>query len=132
MKKAFSNQYLIMLGRLEIIRNFLILFFVFNCSFVEDKSEIDRFSIATEIICPNNKRYMIRYAYSHEVRMAIQKDYYRKIREDSNENFTVIRIPNIESFHIEKVKPEELINCDIIEGYIPNIYPNYIRSFKEK
>ncbi len=121
-----------MLALLKAIRNFSILLLFFNCSFLENNSDIERFGIASEIICPNNKRYMIRYAYKNEVRMAIQKDYYRKIREDSNENFIVIRIPNIESFHIEKAKPEELINCDIIESDIPQIYPNYIKSFKER
>lgn len=132
MIKAFLSRYSKILGLSKIIRDILILFFLFSCSFFEDKAEIERFGIASEIICPNNKRYMIRYAYKDEVRMALQRDYYRKIREDSNESFTVIRIPNIESFHIEKAKPEELINCDIIESYIPNIYPSYIRSFKEK
>ena len=132
MIKDFSNLYLKMLALLKTIRNFSILLLFFNCSFLENNSDIERFGIASEIICPNNKRYMIRYAHKNEVRMAIQKDYYRKIREDSNENFTVIRIPNIESFHIEKAKPEELINCDIIESDIPQIYPNYIKSFKER
>jgi len=132
MIKAFLSQYSKILGLSKIIRNILILFFLCSCSFFEDKAEIERFAIASEIICPNNTRYMIRYAHKDEVRMAIQRDYYRKIREDSNESFTVIRIPNIESFHIEKAKPEELINCDIIESYIPNIYPSYIRSFKKK
>jgi len=120
------------LALLKIIKNIIFLLFLVNCSFFNNQADIQRFEIASEIICPNNNRYMIRYAHKDEVRMAIQKDYYRKIREDSNESFTVIRIPNIESFHIEKAKPEELINCDIIESYIPNIYPSYIRSFKEK
>jgi len=132
MKKAFSNQFLKILALLKIIKNIIFLLFLVNCSFFNNQADIQRFEIASEIICPNNNRYMIRYAHKDEVRMAIQKDYYRKIREDSNESFTVIRIPNIESFHIEKAKPEELINCDIIESYIPNIYPSYIRSFKEK
>jgi hypothetical protein len=110
---------------------FLLIFamyFIFSCS--PSQSQIDRSNISTEIICPDNQRFMIRYAYAKEVEDAIAKDYKRKIREKSNENFTVIRIPNIESFHIHKMSPEKMMVCKIIQNYTKKIYPNYIKKFK--
>jgi hypothetical protein len=108
---------------------FIIFILLFSCS--KNALENNRRNISTEIICPDGKKYMIRYAYAEEVKMAIMKDYKRKIRENSNENFTVIRIPNIESFHIHKITPEKMIQCQVVEDYINKIYPSYIKKFKK-
>ena len=118
------------LGRLFLDKIFLLFFIgvIFSCS--PSPSEIERSNISTEIICPENKKFMIRFAYAKEVQEAITKDYNRKMREKSNENFTVIRIPNIESFHINKMPPEKMMECKIIQSYIKKIYPNYIKKFK--
>ena len=102
--------------------------FIFSCS--PSQSEIERSNISTEIICPENKKFMIRFTYAKEVEEAIKKDYKRKMREKSNENFTVIRIPNIESFHINKIPPEKIIECQVVENYITKMYPSYIKKFK--
>jgi hypothetical protein len=104
------------------------MYFIFSCS--PSQSEIERSNISTEIICPENKKFMIRFAYAKEVEQAIINDYNRKMREKSNENFTVIRIPNIESFHIHKMSPEKMMECKIIQNYTKKIYPNYIKKFK--
>ena len=108
---------------------FLIFILFFSCS--KNANNINRRNISTEIICPNGKKYMIRYAYAREVKMAIMNEYKRKIRENNNENFTVIRIPNIESFHIDKITPEKMIECKVYEDYINKIYPTYIKEFKK-
>ena len=108
---------------------FLISILFFSCS--KNALENNRKNISTEIICPDGKRHLIRYAYAKEVKMAIMKDYKRKIRENSNENFTVIRIPNMESFHIHKIPPEKIIQCKVVEDYIAKIYPSYIKKFKK-
>ena len=108
---------------------FLIFILFFSCS--KNAIENNRGNISTEIICPDGKKYMIRYAYAKEVKMAIMKDYKRKIRENSNENFTVIRIPNVESFHIHKISPEKIIECQVVENYITKVYPSYIKKFKK-
>jgi len=105
-----------------------VMFFIFSCS--PSPSEISRSNISTEIICPENKRFMIRFAYAKEVKEAIMKDYNRKMSEKSNENFTIIRIPNIESFHIHKMSPEKMMDCQIVQSYTKKIYPNYIKKFK--
>ena len=107
---------------------FLLFVLFFSCS--KNALENNRKNISTEIICPDGKKYMIRYAYAKEVKMAIMNDYKRKIRENSNENFTVIRIPNIESFYIQKIPPEKIIECQVVENYITKIYPSYIKKFK--
>ena len=119
------------LGRFYRDKKYLLIVFLsvcFGCS--KNLFESERGNISTEIICPENKRFMIRYAYEKEVREAIKKDYQRKIRDKSNENFTVIRIPNIESFHIHKMSPEKMMECKIIQNYTKKIYPNYIKKFK--
>lgn len=108
---------------------FLIFILLFSCS--KNTIENNRRNVSTEIICPDSKRYMIRFAYAKEVKKAITNDYKRKIRENSNENFTVIRIPNIESFHIHKISPEKIIKCNIVDDYITKIYPGYIKKFKK-
>jgi len=105
-----------------------VMCFIFSCS--PSQSEIERSNISTEIICPENKKFMIRFTYAKEVEEAIKKDYKRKMREKSNENFTVIRIPNIESFHINKIPPEKIIECQVVENYITKMYPSYIKKFK--
>ena len=105
-----------------------IMYFIFSCS--PSQSEIERSNISTEIICPENKKFMIRFTYAKEVEEAIKKDYKRKMREKSNENFTVIRIPNIESFHIHKMSPEKMMECKIVQNYTKKIYPNYIKKFR--
>jgi hypothetical protein len=108
---------------------FIIFILLFSCS--KNTLESNRKNISTEIICPDGKKYMIRYAYAEEVKMAIMKDYKRKIRENSNENFTVIRIPNMESLYIHKIPPEKMIQCQVVEDYINKIYPSYIKKFKK-
>ena len=108
---------------------FLIFVLFFSCS--KNAVESNRKNISTEIICPSGKKYMIRYAYAKEVKMAIMNEYKRKIRENNVENFTVIRIPNIESFHIDKIPPDKIIECRVVEDYITKIYPNYIKKFKK-
>ena len=104
------------------------MFFICSCS--ASQSDIDRSNTSSEIICPENKKFMIRFAYAKEVEQAIMNDYNRKMREKSNENFTVIRIPNVESFHIHKMSPEKMMECKIIQNYTKTIYPNYIKKFK--
>ena len=107
------------------------IFFILFCSCSKNLTESERENISTEIICPDNKRFMIRYAYAKEVKNAIIKDYKRKMAEKSSENFTVIRIPNVESFHINKMSPEKMMDCKITQNYINKIYPNYMKKFKK-
>ena len=108
----------------------LIIFLSFFCSCSKNSFEKSRKNISTEIICPENKRFLIRYAYEAEVREAIKRDYQRKIAEKSSENYTVIRIPNVESFHIHKMSPEKMMECKIIQNHTSKIYPTYIKKFK--
>jgi len=108
---------------------FLIFMLFFSCS--KNSIENNRKNVSTEIICPDGNRHMIRYTYAREVKTAIMNDYKRKIRENSNENFTVIRIPNIESFHIHKIPPEKIIECQVVEDYTAKMYPAYIKKFRK-
>lgn len=107
------------------------IFFIVFCSCSKNLIESERRNISTEIICSENKRFMIRYAYATEVKNAIIQDYKRKIAEKSSENFTVIRIPNVESFHISKMPPEKMMECKVTQNYIDKIYSNYVKKFKK-
>lgn len=120
------------LAQLFLDKKFLLIILLsFFCSCSKNSIETARNNISTEIICPENKRFMVRYAYEREVREAIKRDYQRKIAEKSNENFTVIRIPNFESFHIHKMSPEKMMECKIIQNHTSKIYPNYVKKFKK-
>lgn len=117
------------LNKIKFLFWFLLLL---SCSSKENYKNVfalGRDHISSEIICPDDKRFMVRYAYAGEIKSAIDRDYYRKIREGSNENYTVIRIPNIESFHISKMPPEELYKCRVEDNYTKKIYPRYIKRF---
>lgn len=93
------------------------------------KMSQQRINSATQIICPDGKRYLIRHSYANEVKKAIEEDLKRKKERKSNENYTVIRIPNIESFHIAKMPPEKTIECLIEQKSFEELYPDYILSF---
>jgi hypothetical protein len=105
-----------------------LIFLLNNCSGNSLKNE--RNNVSSEIICGKNKRFMIRYVYATELKKALYDDIKRKKQHNYKENFTIIRIPKIESFHINGELPENLLKCQIIDDHIKKIYPNYIKRFK--
>ncbi len=102
-------------------------FLINSCS--SGSNAIHRKQIASEILCPDGKNYLIRYAYADEVLNAIRKDYMRKITAKSSESFTIMIISGVESFVIEQTGPEKLINCKIKQGLLNDIYPRYVHRF---
>lgn len=114
---------------LKLIAVFLM---IFSCAISKNSLKtIPRSEISSEIFCQDGRSYLIRYIYAEELRNAIRSDYERKMNDKSSENYTTIKIPRIESFHIEKNPPENLINCEIKEGYLESNYPRYIRHFNK-
>ena len=93
--------------------------------------EKNRNNITSEIICSDTKRFMIRYTYAGELKKALYDDIRRKNQHNYKEKYTIIRIPNIESFHIPNELPENLLKCQIIDNHITKAYPNYIKRFKK-
>jgi hypothetical protein len=112
----------------KIFLIFGILYIFSACS--RNNIEIMRHQYATQIICPDGSKFLVRFAYANEVKKAIENDLAKKISNKSNENFTVIRIPNIESFHIKQKSPEQLINCQINQDLYKVLYPNFIYNPK--
>lgn len=113
------------------LRNFflpLLLLLLINCGI--NYKENERKNITSEIICSDTKRYMIRYVYADELKQAIYHDIHRQKMSQYKVNFTVIRIPRIESFHIPNTIPQDLLKCQITDNYIKKVYPNYIRKFR--
>ena len=105
----------------------IFVIFIFSCT---SQKELNRKNISTEIICQDGKKILVRFAYAQEVKKAIENHINRKLLTKTEDKFTVIRIPRIESFHVPKIPPEELIKCQIIDNQIYKAYPNYIRRFK--
>jgi len=112
---------------IRLLLSIIFAVFIFSCT---SQKELNRKNISTEIICQNGKKIMVRFAYAYEVKKAIENHINRKLSTKTEDNFTVIRIPRIESFHIPKIPPEELIKCQIVDNQIYKAYPNYIRRFR--
>ena len=128
MTRTIFRQFNLSLKRsnLIILLGFLLISCVFN------GKNIPRSQIASEIICPDGKKYLIRYAYAREVFNAIRKDYVRKLRERSSESYTAMKIPGMESFLIEQNPSEKLISCQVSQGLLRNIQPRYVRYFDNR
>jgi len=86
----------------------------------------------SEIICPNGLRVMVRYARQDEVVRAIQQAALIKKKEDSNENYTVIRLKDRRSLKIEKVPPEDSLKCIVREEYYGRFSKRYVRKYMGK
>lgn len=111
----------------QLVIVFLLILAAFSCS--KGSKEALRSQIATEIICPTGQRYLIRYAFESEIKDAIRRDYERKIKDKSSESYTAIKIPRIESFLVEKNPPEKMMECEVHQSPMNQIYHHYIRRF---
>ncbi len=89
----------------KIVGLFLIIFTLFSCS-------VNRKIFDTEVSCAK-VRVIVRFADAKEVKNAIEKALEDKKKYNSNENYTVIRLPGNRSFRIEKLTPEDAIKCSL-------------------
>ena len=81
----------------------------------------------TEILCPDGARILARYSTAEEVRAGIQQSYDDKKKYNTNENYTIIKMPNQRSFKVEKIPPEEMIKCSLRQSLIGVAERSYIR-----
>ncbi|OFW93948.1 MAG: hypothetical protein A2887_01905 [Alphaproteobacteria bacterium RIFCSPLOWO2_01_FULL_40_26] len=75
----------------------------------------------TEIICPDGREILVRYARIDEIRAAILKADADKKFYKTSENYTIIRLPENRSFKIEKIAPEIMINCSLRESVMGQV-----------
>ena len=85
--------------------------------------------VNTEIICPNNFTVLIKFALVEDVKNAIVAFYEEKKKNNGKETYTVIKLPDRRSFKIEKVAPEQMIECSLIERRYGEVEPEYIHHF---
>lgn len=121
----FLNHYLAMLDKLNRNNIFFLLLFLATASC----SVLQKQYYNTEILCPGRERILIKYARVDEVRAAIVKADYQKRKEQTSGNYTPIVLPNERSFMVNKIPPEEMINCSLYESKQGEIERNYIRFF---
>ncbi len=94
--------------------------FIFSCGDNRAKKN------DVEIFCPQfGQKILVENASSSEVYEAIQDFMAQKIREKTNENYTILRFRGGASMSIKKIPPEEMLKCSlrdvpraVIRGYI--------------
>lgn len=64
----------------------------------------------TEIICPK-VRMMVRFSKADEIRRGIERAIADKKKYDTDEKYTIVRMPGERSFVISDIAPEYAINC---------------------
>jgi hypothetical protein len=94
-----------MLVKLKL-SNLSIIFLIFFTSCATSKQFYN-----TEISCPSGLKILVRFTNVFDVRRAIEKAAFDKKKYGTNENYTVVRLPGQRSFKIEKLNPQEALNC---------------------
>ena len=83
----------------------------------------------TEIFCPNKPSILIKFARAKNVKIGIEKAYFKKKRQGTSENYTVISFSDKSSVKIEKISPEEMIKCVLRESRLGAVDRRYVHHF---
>jgi hypothetical protein len=90
------------------LNNLLVIFLIFFASCKTSKQFYN-----TKISCPSGLKILVRFTNVFDVRRAIEKAAFDKKKYGTNENYTVVRLPGERSFKIEKITPQEALNCTL-------------------
>ncbi len=93
-------------------------------------SKVDIYN--STISCPNGLGVVVRFARKDEVVLAIQKAALTKKQDGSSENYTVIKLRDKRSFKIEKVSPEDSLQCFVREDFYGRFGRGYVRKYMGK
>jgi hypothetical protein len=108
-----------MLDKLSLNKLSIILLLVL-CSCAKRDPKLDAPGVFhTELICPGNDIILIRYSTVEEVKSALKNAYEKKKKFNTSESYTVISFTGNRSMKIDKIKPEDAINCSLRELYHP-------------
>ena len=107
----------------KIIIIFSIIFVAASCSMGEKRY----YNI--EVTCPGRDKILIKFARAADVRAAIIRSDFEKRKERTSGNYTPIRLPGNRSLIINKISPEEMINCSLYESNPGEVERDYIRYF---
>lgn len=114
-----------MLDRSNLNKILLILLALFCLSCcAEDRKKKAPGVFHTELVCPNFDVILIRYTTIEEVKRAIQQAYENKKKFRTSETYTVISLDGNRSMKIDKLLPEDAINCNLREIYHPRVDKN--------
>jgi hypothetical protein len=108
------------LSRNKILLFLALIFFITSC-----KEKI----FNTEIFCPDGSRILVKFVRLEELRAAIKAAHFEKKKFSTNYKHTVIKLPGQRSFKIEKIPPEELVNCSVRESRMGVIDKGYVHHF---
>lgn len=80
----------------------------------------------TEIFCPNGFSVFLRTPDLDGVILAVQRHDFDKRDQGTSEKYTVIRLRNKTSLKIDKISPEEMVDCSVKEADPRIIDPVFI------
>ncbi len=80
----------------------------------------------TEIICPNGRTTLIKFAKLEDVKQGIINALEEKKRNKTTENYTVIKFPDGRSMRLEKEPPEDVVGCMLRQSEYRRIESKYI------
>ena len=89
------------------------------------EARVNRYNSDVEVFCPaQGRRILIETTNRQEVIKSIQKFIHQKQTQGTAENYTVLRFEDKSSLFIEKIPPEQLINCRI-----RNVKPEIVKTY---
>jgi hypothetical protein len=124
MKRVYINQFLAILDKLKL-RNNLLLIILFLAAINSCKPRYYMLP-DTEVSCLNGYTYIVKFAKKEDVSNAIRKFYIQKMQQKTSEKYTVIRLPDKRSLKLDKVPPEEAVDCKLRETNYREIDRAYI------
>ncbi len=108
------------------LKKSLFLFFLagclFSCSSILPKEKLYN----TEIECADGFKLLVKFARIEDLRQGIISAYNEKIKNKSNEKYTVVKLKNGESFKIPKIPPEKMLECYLLESEFGVADPKYV------
>ncbi len=124
MTKVYINQFLAILDKLKR-RNKVLLMVLFLVAISSCKPKSYMLP-DTEISCSNGYTYIAKFAKKEDVSNAIRNFYIQKMQQKTSEKYTVIRLPDKRSLKLDKVSPEEAVDCKLRETNYREIDRAYI------
>lgn len=98
---------------------FFLFFFCVIISCTEILPDYD-----TEILCADNSRFLIYNTDYRDVILGLKNHIKQRYETHTDENYTVIKLPDGRNTHIRNITPEQMIKCKIY-----NVTPKRIKTY---
>jgi hypothetical protein len=120
MMKVFSNHFSAISGRLKLVNSLAALLFLVACQkgvyWLPD----------TEMICPNGNIYIIKFSKQKDVAEAIREAFITKKLNKTSEQYTALKFSDKRSLRLERLSPEDAVNCKLRETEYQAVGKEYI------